>query len=268
MNESMSSPTSTTVAMSPYSVLVTGAASGIGLALTDHLTQSRHRVIATDRDGSALEAARIGIGNPASLRTLTLDVLDLASIDRVLAAVASDPPAVLINNAGLQHVAALEDYPPEKWQQLIGVMLTGAAMLTRAVLPGMRSRGFGRIINIGSIHALVASPYKSAYVAAKHGLVGFSKVVALETADAEITINTVCPSYVKTPLVESQMEALAQKHSLPVTRVAEETMLRPMPKHRFIEMDELAGIVEFLMSNAARNITGQCITVDGGWTAQ
>ena len=251
-----------------HSVLVTGAASGIGLALVDHLTRKEHRVIATDRDGPALAAARARIGDCANLRSLTLDVTDLGSIERVLAAVASDPPAVLINNAGIQHVAALEDYPPEKWQQLIGVMLTGAAMLTRAVLPGMRSRGFGRIISIGSIHSLVASPYKSAYVAAKHGLVGFSKVVALETADAEITINTVCPSYVKTPLVDSQMEALAQKHSLPMGRVAEETMLRPMPKRRFIEMDELAGIVEFLMGNAARNITGQCITVDGGWTAQ
>jgi len=256
------------MATGPYSVLVTGAASGIGLALVEHLLRSQHRVIATDRDAHALTAARSRMSNPANLRTVTLDVSDLASIDRAMAAVAADPPAVLINNAGLQHVAALEEYPPEKWQYLISVMLTGAAMLTRAVLPGMRNQGFGRIVNIGSIHALVASPFKSAYVAAKHGLVGFSKVIALETADTEITINTVCPTYVKTPLVDAQMEALAQKHSLPVNQVAEETMLRPMPKHRFIEMDELAGIVEFLMGNAARNITGQCITVDGGWTAQ
>jgi 3-hydroxybutyrate dehydrogenase len=256
------------VATGPYSVLITGAASGIGLALAEHLLRSQHRVIATDRDAHALAAARSRMNNPANLRTVTLDVAELASIDRAMAAVAADPPAVLINNAGLQHVAALEEYPPEKWQYLISVMLTGAAMLTRAVLPGMRTRGFGRIVNIGSIHALVASPFKSAYVAAKHGLVGFSKVIALETADTEITINTVCPTYVKTPLVDAQMEALAQKHSLPVNQVAEETMLRPMPKHRFIEMDELAGIVEFLMGNAARNITGQCITVDGGWTAQ
>ena len=129
-------------------------------------------------------------------------------IEAALANVADDPPDVLINNAGLQHVAPLEEFPPEKWQQLIAVMLTGAAMLTRAVLPGMRERGYGRIVNIGSIHALVASPYKSAYVAAKHGLVGFSKAIALETADCEITINTVCPSYVKTPLVDSQIAAL------------------------------------------------------------
>jgi 3-hydroxybutyrate dehydrogenase len=251
-----------------HSILVTGAASGIGLALVEHLLQDQHRVIATDRDPQALAAARTRIGNSVDLRTVALDVTDLASIDRAMAAVAADPPAVLINNAGLQHVAALEEFPPEKWQYLIGVMLTGAAMLTRAVLPGMRARGFGRIVNIGSIHSLVASPYKSAYVAAKHGLVGFSKVIALETADTEITINTLCPTYVKTPLVDAQIEALAQKHSLSVDQVAEETMLRPMPKHRFIEMDELAGIVRFLIGSAARNITGQCITVDGGWTAQ
>jgi 3-hydroxybutyrate dehydrogenase len=250
------------------SILITGAASGIGLALAAHLLEQGHRVIATDLNAAALTSAKVELSKGSALRTTTLDVADGESVKQALAAVASDPPDVLVNNAGLQHVAALEEFPPEKWQQLIAVMLTGAAMLTRAVLPGMRERNFGRIINIGSIHALVASPYKSAYVAAKHGLIGFSKVMALETADAEITINTVCPSYVKTPLVDSQVAALARKHSIPEARVAEEMMLRPMPKRRFIEMDELAGTVQFLMSPAARNITGQCLTLDGGWTAQ
>jgi 3-hydroxybutyrate dehydrogenase len=123
-------------------------------------------------------------------------------------------------------------------------------------------------VNIGSIHSLVASPYKSAYVAAKHGLVGFSKSVALETRDSDITINTVCPSYVKTPLVDSQIEALATRHGLTREQVIEEIMLQPMPKRQFIGLDELAGTVEFLLSATARNITGQCITLDGGWTAQ
>jgi 3-hydroxybutyrate dehydrogenase len=250
------------------SILITGAASGIGLALAAHSLEQGHRVIATDLKAEALAPATAQLPRGTSLRTTTLDVADGGSVKRALAAVASDPPDVLVNNAGLQHVAALEEFPPEKWEQLVAVMLTGAAMLTRAVLPSMRERNFGRIINIGSIHALVASPYKSAYVAAKHGLVGFSKVMALETADAEITINTVCPSYVKTPLVDSQVAALARKHSIPEARVAEEMMLRPMPKRRFIEMDELAGTVDFLMSEAARNITGQCITLDGGWTTQ
>jgi 3-hydroxybutyrate dehydrogenase len=252
--------------MRSMSVLITGAASGIGLALATHLSQQGHRVIATDLNVDVLANAKGSL--PSDVRTVALDVADNRSIERALASVSSDPPDALVNNAGLQHVAALEEFPPEKWAQLVAVMLTGAAMLTRAVLPRMRERNFGRIVNIGSIHALVASPYKSAYVAAKHGLVGFSKVIALETADREITINTVCPSYVKTPLVDSQIAALARKHSLPETKVAEETMLRPMPKRRFIEMDELAGTLDFLLSDAARNITGQCITIDGGWTVQ
>jgi 3-hydroxybutyrate dehydrogenase len=249
------------------SVLITGAASGIGLALAAHLARRGHRVIASDRDVATLTRGTAEL-RLHGVRTIELDVVESDSIAAALEALADDSPEALINNAGLQHVAALEEFPTEKWERLISVMLTGAAMLTRAVLPRMRERNFGRIVNIGSIHALVASPYKSAYVAAKHGLVGFSKVIALETARSEITINTVCPSYVKTPLVDTQIAALAHKHSLPESQVAEETMLRPMPKRRFIEMDELAGAVDFLLSDAARNITGQCITIDGGWTAQ
>jgi 3-hydroxybutyrate dehydrogenase len=142
------------------------------------------------------------------------------------------------------------------------------ARLTRAVLPGMRERGFGRIVNIGSIHALVASPYKSAYVAAKHGLVGFSKAIALETADTDITINTICPSYVKTPLVDRQIAEQARVRGISESEVIARVMLEPMPKGVFISFEELAGITAFLASPAARNITGQTIVVDGGWTAR
>ena len=242
-----------------HSILITGAASGIGRALTQHFAALGHRVIACDLQ-------RPDIDSP--VRRLAFDVADAGQIERALALVADDPPAVLINNAGLQYVSPIEDYPPEKWQQLIAVMLTGAALLTRATLPAMRRKGFGRIVNIGSIHSLVASPYKSAYVAAKHGLVGFSKSVALETRDSDLTINTVCPSYVKTPLVDAQIGALAARHGLTQEQVIEEIMLKPMPKRQFIGLDELAGTVEFLLSATARNITGQCITLDGGWTAQ
>jgi 3-hydroxybutyrate dehydrogenase len=243
----------------PYSILITGAASGIGLGLTRHFAALGHRVIACD-----LQPPQTG----GPLRKLGFDVADAAQVERAVASVADDPPDVLINNAGLQYVAPIEDYPPERWQRLIAVMLTGAALLTRATLPAMRRKGFGRIVNIGSIHSLVASPYKSAYVAAKHGLAGFSKTIALETHDCDITINTVCPSYVKTPLVDTQIETLAARHGITREQVVEEIMLKPMPKRQFISLYELAGTVEFLLSPAARNITGQCITLDGGWTAQ
>lgn len=249
-----------------HSILITGAASGIGYALAQRFVERGERVIACDLHQSSLDAATASLSR-ASLRTLAFDVGDAAQIERAIASIADDPPGVLINNAGLQHVSSLEEFPPAKWQQLIAVMLTGAALLTRAVLPAMRARGFGRIINIGSIHSLVASPYKSAYVAAKHGLVGFSKSIALEAADCDVTINTVCPSYVKTPLVDAQIDALAQTHRLTREQVIEQIMLKPMPKRQFISLDELAGTVEFLLSPAARNITGQCITIDGGWTA-
>jgi 3-hydroxybutyrate dehydrogenase len=197
-------------------------------------------------------------------------VLDVTSDESVAAAMAgmSRPPDVLVNNAGLQHVAPLEHFPIAKWDYLIQVMLTGPARLTRAVLPGMRERGFGRIINIGSIHSLVGSPYKSAYVAAKHGLVGFSKAIALETAAVDITINTLCPSYVRTPLVDAQIADQAKARAMPEAEVIGKVMLEPMPKGVFIDVQELTGVTTFLLSPAARNITGQTIVVDGGWTAR
>jgi 3-hydroxybutyrate dehydrogenase len=249
-----------------HSILITGAASGIGLALSRHFAARGDRVIACDLhpvEVGPLDAPRI-----APVRTLAFDAADAGQIERAFATLTDDPPDVLINNAGLQYVAPLEDYPPDKWQQLIAVMLIGAALLTRAALPAMRAKGYGRIVNIGSIHSLVASPYKSAYVAAKHGLVGFSKTIALETRDCDITVNTVCPSYVRTALVDTQIDTLAARHGLTRERVIAEIMLKPMPKGQFIGFDELAGTVEFLLSETARNITGQCIAIDGGWTAQ
>ena len=249
---------------SKHRILITGAASGIGLALTRHFAAAGHRVVACDLQQALLD----GLKDLPEVRTLAFDLSDAGQIDAAFASLGEDAPDVLINNAGLQHVAPLEEFPAEKWQLLIAVMLTGTALLTRAALPSMRRNNFGRIVNIGSIHALVASPFKSAYVAAKHGLVGFSKTVALETHDADITINTVCPGYVKTPLVDAQIASLARTHHLTEQEVVEEIMLKPMPKRQFITTDELTGTVEFLLSPAARNITGQCLVLDGGWTAQ
>ncbi|MEM7278560.1 MAG: 3-hydroxybutyrate dehydrogenase [Pseudomonadota bacterium] len=249
-------------------ILITGAASGIGAGIAQELAGQGHSLILADLDidGAQQCAARINQeGGQAT--AVKLDVSDEQSINDLVDSL-EQPLDVLVNNAGLQHVNRLEDFPMERWDQLIQVMLVGVARLSRAVLPGMRARGFGRIVNVGSIHSLVASPFKSAYVAAKHGLLGFSKVIALETADTDITINTICPTYVKTPLVEKQIADQAQNHGLSEAEVVEKIMLKPMPKGVFISFEELGGITAFLLSPAARNITGQTIVVDGGWTVQ
>ncbi|KAF1687536.1 3-hydroxybutyrate dehydrogenase [Pseudoxanthomonas broegbernensis] len=250
------------------SILITGAASGIGAGIAHALAAAGHHLIVSDLDRDAAEAVAAGIrARGGSAESVALDVTSDASVAAALAALGR-PVDVLVNNAGLQHVSALEEFPLAKWDFLVQVMLVGVARLTRAVLPGMRERGFGRIVNIGSIHALVASPYKSAYVAAKHGLVGFSKVIALETADADITINTICPSYVKTPLVDRQIADQARTRGISEADVVSQVMLKPMPKGVFIEYDELAGTTAFLISPAARNMTGQTLVLDGGWTVQ
>jgi len=249
-------------------ILITGAGSGIGAGIAIELARAGHTILCSDLNPQAAHttAATIEAAGGQAL-ALTLDVSSQDSIDALLEQL-DEGVDVLVNNAGLQHVARLEDFPMEKWDQLIQVMLVGVARLSRALLPGMRQRGFGRIINIGSIHSLVGSAYKSAYVAAKHGLIGFSKVVALETADTDITINTICPTYVKTPLVEKQIADQARNHGITEDEVVETIMLKPMPKGVFISLEELAGITAFLFSPAARNITGQAIVVDGGWTVQ
>jgi 3-hydroxybutyrate dehydrogenase len=254
--------------MDTRNILVTGAGSGIGAGIAAGLAAAGHHLLVTDvARESAETVARAIRGAGGSAEALVLDVTSDASVAAALAA-ASRQVDVLVNNAGLQHVAPLEEFPMDKWDFLVQVMLVGVARLTRGVLPGMRERGFGRIVNIGSIHSLVASPYKSAYVAAKHGLVGFSKVVALETAGTDITINTICPTYVKTPLVDRQIADQARTRGIPESQVVSDVMLKPMPKGVFITFEELAGITAFLMSPAARNITGHTIDVDGGWTVQ
>jgi len=254
--------------MSARCILITGAGSGIGAGIAAELAASGHHLVITDVNLDAAESVAAAIRNDGG--SAEARRLDVTSDDSVAAALKdlSRPVEVLLNNAGLQHVAALEDFPMEKWDFLVQVMLVGVARLTRALLPGMRARGFGRIVNIGSIHSLVASPYKSAYVAAKHGLLGLSKVIALETADTDITINTICPTYVKTPLVDRQIADQARTRGIPESQVVSDVMLKPMPKGVFIGFDELAGITAFLISPYARNITGHTIDVDGGWTVQ
>ncbi len=248
-------------------VLITGGSGGIGFAVAKAYADAGHQVILADINlALATEKAAELQASGAEASALLLDLTNQLSIEQ--AAAAAGAVDVLVNNAGIQHVARLEEFPEQKWQQLLQVMLTGPAMLTKALLPGMRSRGFGRIVNIGSIHALVASPFKSAYVAAKHGLLGFSKVVALENADVDFTINTICPAYVRTPLVDAQIAAQCKEHNLSETEVIEKIMLAPMPQKAFIGVDEIAASAIFLTTAAARHITAQTLVLDGGWTAR
>lgn len=251
--------------------LVTGAGSGIGQAVAIYLAKQRYHVLVTDVNTEAAEQTVTAIvSEDGQASSYKLDVTHQADIDLVAQAINKDFGRVdiLINNAGIQHVARLEDFPVDKWKLINDILLVGPAMLTRALLPLMREKNFGRIINIGSIHGLIASPYKSAYVSAKHGLLGFAKVVALETAEQDITINTICPAYVKTPLVEKQITAQAKEHGISEDEVINQIMLAPMPKKSFISTDELCGTIGYLVSEVACNMTGQTIVLDGAWTAR
>jgi 3-hydroxybutyrate dehydrogenase len=249
-------------------ILITGAASGIGLFIANSLAEQGHFILVTDLNEQAANKAAQQIQSAGGkAKGFALNVGNSQVIEDFFEKLKYDVD-ILINNAGIQHVARLDDFAADRWQLLQQVMLVGPAMMTKAVLPSMRKNNFGRIINIGSIHALVASKYKSAYVAAKHGLLGFSKTLALETGNANITINTVCPSYVKTPLVEQQITAQAKEHGISEQQVIDTIMLAPMPKKAFIGLDEILHTVEFLMADRARNITAQAIAIDGGWTAQ
>jgi len=254
--------------VSQKQILITGAASGIGQGIALFLAQKGHHILVTDL---VLESAQITtnliVAAGGSAKAFKLNVTSQEDIDMLLSEL-NNPVDVLVNNAGIQHVEPLDTFPIEKWDFLIQVLLVGVARLTQAVLPGMKANNFGRIINVGSIHALVASPYKSAYVAAKHGLLGLAKTLALELASQDITVNTLCPAYVRTPLVEKQIAAQAKEHGLSEIEVVNQIMLKPMPKKEFIEIEELAGCCDFLMSSYAKNITAQAITLDGGWTAQ
>ena len=253
----------------PLCILLTGAASGLGRGLARYFAAKGHRLLLADRDAEGLRET-VGLLGPAAPTAVphALDVTSARQVRDLLGSLGDQPVELLINDAGLQHVARLEDFPEDRWDLLLDVMLKAPFLLTQAVLPRMRAAGFGRIVHIGSIHSLVASPFKSAYVAAKHGLLGLSKVIALETGDADITINTICPSYIRTPLVDGQIAAQARTHGISEQEVIERIMLEPMPKKQFITVEEVAATIEFLASHAARNITGQTIVIDGGWTAR
>lgn len=255
--------------MKKRTALITGAASGIGFGIAKELAQQNIDIVVTDLHQDAVEQAVASLNQQGiTCKGHKLDVTSDDDVDALIKWLGDDTIDILINNAGIQHVSRLEDFPMDKWQLIVEVLLTAPARLSKAFLPSMRGGNFGRIVNIGSLHGVVASPYKSAYVAAKHGLAGFSKVIALETADANITINTVCPAYVKTPLVEKQIADQAKTHGISEDDVIHKIMLAPMPKKAFIDIEEIAHTVAFLIDDKARNVTGQSILVDGGWTVQ
>ena len=242
--------------------VVTGAGSGIGLACARRLAAAGARVVALDLDGAAARAAAAEVDGTA----LELDLSDLAGIDALdWAAIGAD---VLVNNAGLQHVAPVQDFPPDRFSRILTVMLEAPFRLARAALPHMYAQGWGRIVNISSVHGLRASPYKSAYVAAKHGLEGLSKVLALEGAEHGVTSNCVAPGYVRTPLVERQIDAQAQAHGLSAGEVVEKVMLEPAAVKRLLEPAEVAEAVAYVCSPAASFVTGVALPVDGGVSAQ
>jgi len=251
--------------------VVTGAASGIGRAIAEALAGAGASVCVADLNGDGARQAAAEIEGEGG-RAIPLRV-DVSRWDQVAPMVEAAVRAfggvdILINNAGLQHIAPVHEFPVDKWDLLIGVMLTGTFFCTRAALPHMLARRWGRVVNISSIHGLVASPFKSAYVSAKHGVIGFTRTLALEVAEAGITANTVCPGYVRTPLVEGQIAAQAEAHGIPPTEVVERIMLAPAALKRLLEPAEVASLVLYLCGEAAAGITGAAFPIDGGWTAR
>jgi 3-hydroxybutyrate dehydrogenase len=238
--------------------LVTGGASGIGRACAVRLAAAGAAVVVLDRDGDAAKAVAEEVGGTA----LAVDLTDLDGLDALDLDV-----DVLVNNAGLQHVAPLHEFPVDRFSLIIRLMLEAPFRLVRGALPHMYGRGWGRVVNVSSIHGLRASAYKSAYVTAKHGLEGLSKVIALEGAPHGVTSNCVNPAYVRTPLVEGQIADQARAHGLSEDQVVEQVMLAPAAVKRLIEPEEVAEAVAYLCSPAAASVTGSSLVMDGGWSA-
>jgi 3-hydroxybutyrate dehydrogenase len=272
VNMSVKPQTSAARALAGKLALVTGSTSGIGLGIARALAAAGADIVlnglgvAAELDRTREQiAAEFGVKASFSPADMTRP----NSIVEMIAATVAQAGRldILINNAGIQHVAPLEQFPVEKWDQILAINLSSAFHTTRLALPAMRQNGFGRIINIASAHGLVASPFKAAYVAAKHGIVGLTKVTALETAEEGITCNVICPGYVYTPLVEAQIDGQAKAHGISRDQVIRDVLLAQQPNKRFSTVEELGALSVFLSTDAAATITGIALPVDGGWTA-
>ncbi len=248
--------------------VVTGSNSGIGLGIARELARAGADVVLnsfTERDEDHALAKTIGDETGVGARYIRADMSKAQDCrDLITRAGRCD---ILVNNAGIQHVAPIDAFPVEKWDAIIAINLSSAFHTTAAALPLMRAAGWGRVINIASAHGLTASPFKAAYIAAKHGLVGLSKTTALETAEQPITANAICPGYVLTPLVEAQIPDTMAKYGMGRDEVIRKVMLERQPSREFATIEQIGGIAVFLCSDAAAQITGTTISVDGGWTA-
>ena len=252
--------------------VVTGSTSGIGLGIARALAEAGSAVVLNGfGDAAEIATVQAQIENDFSVKVSysPADMTKPDAIAEMIAATLKDYGRldVLVNNAGIQHVAPVDQFPIEKWDAILAINLSSAFHTIRAALPAMRQNGYGRIVNIASAHGLVASPFKAAYVAAKHGIVGLTKVVALETAEEGITCNAICPGYVYTPLVEAQIEGQAKAHGIPREQVIRDVLLAQQPNKKFATVEELGALTVFLASDAANSITGVALPVDGGWTA-
>jgi len=255
------------------SAVVTGSTSGIGLGIARALAaQGANVTINGFGDANAIEALRTQLERAHDVSVL-YSAADMTRPAEIAGMIAESERAfgavdILVNNAGIQFVAPVDDFPLDRWDAIIAVNLSSAFHTTRAALPGMKRRGWGRIVNVASAHGLVASPYKSAYIAAKHGIVGLTKTVALEVARQGITCNAICPGYVLTPLVEKQIDDQARTHGLPRDEVVEKVMLERQPSKQFVKVEEVAALAVFLCGDGAASMTGTALPVDGGWVAQ
>ncbi|ASM72422.1 MULTISPECIES: 3-hydroxybutyrate dehydrogenase [Roseobacteraceae] len=257
-----------TTDLSGKTAVITGSNSGIGLGIAKEMGKAGANLVLnsfTDTEEDHALAAELARSLGVDVRYIQADMSKADDCRRLV--VAAGGCDILVNNAGIQHVAAIQDFPVDKWNAIIAINLSSAFHTTAAAVTGMRERGWGRIINIASAHGLTASPYKSAYVAAKHGIVGLTKTVALETATDPITANAICPGYVLTPIVEKQIPDTMKEYNMTREEVIQNVMLTRQPSKEFATTEQVGGTAVFLCSDAATQITGTTISVDGGWTA-